>query len=117
MRFPFTAFVQSPHEGPESQVFIPAAGRTIVAGQDANTKGWERYMFDLSGQVALITGASRGIGAAAAWSLAKHGACVVLAARSSGDIERIAEEIRSSWQADLAAFREQRQPYLLYPDD
>ena len=28
-----------------------------------------------------------------------------------------AEEIRSSWQADLTAFREQRQPYLLYPED
>jgi len=53
-------------------------------------------MFDLSGQVALITGASRGIGEAAARSLATHGACVVLAARSSGDIERIAEDIRSS---------------------
>jgi len=56
----------------------------------------ERYMFDLSGQVALVTGASRGIGEAAARSLAKYGAKVVLAARSDTDIERIATEIRSS---------------------
>ncbi|WP_369802082.1 hypothetical protein [Microbulbifer sp. Q7] len=27
-----------------------------------------------------------------------------------------AEQIRASWQSDLAAFREQRQPYLLYPE-
>ncbi|WP_420811474.1 exo-beta-N-acetylmuramidase NamZ domain-containing protein [Microbulbifer mangrovi] len=27
-----------------------------------------------------------------------------------------AEKIRDSWQADLAAYREQRQPYLLYPE-
>ncbi len=51
-------------------------------------------MFDLSGQVALVTGASRGIGEAAARSLAKYGASVVLAARSGGDIERTAAEIR-----------------------
>ena len=50
-------------------------------------------MFDLSGQVALVTGASRGIGEAGARSLAKHGAKVVLAARSHGDIDRIASEI------------------------
>ncbi|WP_299809533.1 SDR family oxidoreductase [uncultured Roseibium sp.] len=50
-------------------------------------------MFDLSGQVALVTGASRGIGEAAARSLAKYGARVVLAARSGDDIDRIAREI------------------------
>ena len=53
-------------------------------------------MFDLSGQVALVTGASRGIGEAAARSLAKYGAKVVLAARSAGDIERIAAEINEA---------------------
>jgi len=52
-------------------------------------------MFDLSGRTALVTGASRGIGEAAARSLAKYGARVVLAARSGSDIERIAAEIRS----------------------
>eukprot|EP00903_Cladosiphon_okamuranus_P000918 g916.t1 len=53
-------------------------------------------MFDLSGQVALVTGASRGIGEAAARSLAKYGAKVVLAARTSTDIERIAAEINET---------------------
>lgn len=52
-------------------------------------------MIDLSGKTALITGASRGIGEAAARSLTKYGAAVVLAARSTDDIERIAGEIRA----------------------
>ena len=50
-------------------------------------------MADLTGKAAIITGASRGIGAAAARELAGRGVAVVLAARSSGDIDRIAREI------------------------
>lgn len=48
---------------------------------------------DLTNKTALITGASRGIGEAAARTLAAHGANVVLAARSTQNIERIATEI------------------------
>ena len=48
---------------------------------------------DLTNKTALITGASRGIGEATARHLAELGANVVLLARSSGDIERIASEI------------------------
>ncbi|MGP1397102.1 MAG: SDR family oxidoreductase [Inquilinaceae bacterium] len=47
----------------------------------------------LSGKTALVTGASRGIGAAAARKLADYGANVVLAARSAGAIETLAREI------------------------
>lgn len=49
--------------------------------------------FDLSGKTALITGASRGIGAAGARAFAEAGASVVLAARSGGEIEALAGEI------------------------
>ncbi|MBW3096164.1 SDR family oxidoreductase [Pseudohoeflea coraliihabitans] len=62
---------------------------------------------DLSGKVALVTGASRGIGEATARHLAACGASVVLAARSTGDIERIAAEIGDKAAAiacDVAAF-------------
>ena len=48
---------------------------------------------DLTNKTALITGASRGIGEAAARTLAAHGANVILAARSTQNIERIATEI------------------------
>ena len=56
-------------------------------------------MTDLTGKTALITGASRGIGAAAARAFASAGANVVLAARSSKDIDAIAGEIGSTARA------------------
>ncbi|MDA2935300.1 3-oxoacyl-[acyl-carrier-protein] reductase [Acidobacteria bacterium AH-259-D05] len=51
-------------------------------------------MHDFSDQVALVTGASRGIGRKVAEELASHGAAVILASRSEADIESAAEEIR-----------------------
>lgn len=47
----------------------------------------------LAGQIALVTGASRGIGAATAKTLAAQGAHVVLVARTSKDLEQVEEEI------------------------
>ena len=41
------------------------------------------------GQVALVTGASRGIGAATAIALAKEGAHVVITARTAKDLEAV----------------------------
>lgn len=51
---------------------------------------------DLSGRIALITGASRGIGAAVAKAYAKAGAHVVLLARTVGALEALDDEIRSA---------------------
>ncbi|MCO5119726.1 MAG: SDR family oxidoreductase [Burkholderiaceae bacterium] len=50
---------------------------------------------DLSGQTALVTGAGRGIGREIAIELGKHGADVILAARSVTEMKAVAEEIRS----------------------
>ena len=47
----------------------------------------------LSGQVALVTGASRGIGAATAAALARAGAHVVLTARNGKALEKVEEVI------------------------
>lgn len=56
----------------------------------------------LTGKVALITGASRGIGAAAARAFAAEGAAVVLAARGARAIEEIAEEVIATGGQALA---------------
>ncbi len=45
------------------------------------------------GQLALVTGASRGIGAATALALAKEGAHVVITARSADGLEKLEEQI------------------------
>ncbi len=52
--------------------------------------------FDLSGKSALVTGAGRGIGLAAAAVLAQHGAAVTLVARTRDEIEEAAAEIRAA---------------------
>ena len=60
--------------------------------------------FRLDGKRALITGAGRGIGAAAAAVFAQAGAAVTLCARSGDDVEARAEEIRrAGFQADAFA--------------
>ncbi|WP_300680352.1 SDR family oxidoreductase [Nocardioides sp.] len=50
--------------------------------------------FSLAGHVAVVTGAGRGIGAATAVALAEAGADVVLAARTRGQLDAVAEQIR-----------------------
>lgn len=50
-------------------------------------------LFDLTGRVALITGASRGIGAATARLLAEQGAHVVISSRKQEDLDKVAAEI------------------------
>ncbi len=53
-------------------------------------------MTDIAGKTVVVTGASRGIGEAAARAFADRGANVALLARSTREIERIAVEIGAS---------------------
>jgi 3-oxoacyl-[acyl-carrier protein] reductase len=53
-------------------------------------------MAGLEGRIALITGASQGIGRACAIELARGGATVALAARNQEKLDAVANEIRSS---------------------
>lgn len=57
--------------------------------------------FGLSGQVALITGGSKGIGAASAMTLAREGCKLALTARGKHDLERMAQAIRDETGADV----------------
>lgn len=50
----------------------------------------------LDGQIALVTGASRGIGAATARALAAAGAHVILTARTAGGLEEVEEAIHAA---------------------
>jgi 3-oxoacyl-[acyl-carrier protein] reductase len=52
--------------------------------------------YDLTGRVALITGAGTGIGAATARLMARHGADVVITSRTAEELEARAEEIRGT---------------------
>lgn len=50
----------------------------------------------LDGKIALVTGASRGIGAAAALSLGKRGAHVIITARKARDLEAVEDAIHEA---------------------
>jgi NAD(P)-dependent dehydrogenase (short-subunit alcohol dehydrogenase family) len=53
-------------------------------------------LFDLSGKVALVTGASRGIGEAIALAYAQAGAKVVLTSRKQADLDNVAQRIHEA---------------------
>ena len=55
------------------------------------------------GKLALVTGASRGIGAATAEALAREGAHVILTARTAADLEAVEERIHAAGGAATIA--------------
>jgi len=59
-------------------------------------------MFDLTGKVALVTGASSGMGRATALALAVQGAKVVVAARRMDKLESLVAEIKSHGKEAIA---------------
>lgn len=61
-----------------------------------------KMSFSLAGRVAIVTGASRGLGEAIALAYAQAGAAVALAARTGSALEALAERINASGGKALA---------------
>jgi 7-alpha-hydroxysteroid dehydrogenase len=57
--------------------------------------------FAIPGQVAIVTGAGRGLGAATAVALAEAGADVLISARTEAQLDRVAEQIRATGRRAL----------------
>jgi 3-oxoacyl-[acyl-carrier protein] reductase len=58
----------------------------------------------LKGKVAIVGGASKGLGRACAQALAEEGVNVAICSRSEAELERAAHEIRDSTGVDILAF-------------
>lgn len=62
----------------------------------------ETTLFDLTGKVALLTGASKGMGLAMAQALARHGATVVISSRKQDQLDAAAAAINEACGAQRA---------------
>jgi NAD(P)-dependent dehydrogenase (short-subunit alcohol dehydrogenase family) len=55
-----------------------------------------QQLFDLTGQVALVTGGSRGLGLQMAHALGEAGAKIMLSSRKAADLEQTAAELQAA---------------------
>jgi NAD(P)-dependent dehydrogenase (short-subunit alcohol dehydrogenase family) len=69
-----------------------------------------RQRFDLTGKVALLTGASKGIGEAMARGMAEFGATVVLSSRKQEAVEAVAQAFREDGLEAIAIAANTGQP-------
>jgi NAD(P)-dependent dehydrogenase (short-subunit alcohol dehydrogenase family) len=59
-------------------------------------------LFDLSGRVAIVTGAGRGLGRAIALGLGQHGADLAVVSRTPAEVESLAAELRQAGRKAVA---------------
>src|SRR5580765_301951 len=74
---------------------IVAMSRPILSAVPETSGGAQADRFRLDGRIALVTGASRGIGSAIATALVEQGAQVVLSSRKQADLDAEAERINA----------------------
>ncbi len=60
-----------------------------------------RMSIELKGKIAIVTGASRGIGKALASTVASMGANVVIAARQEGPLQETAQELKNKYKVEV----------------
>src|SRR5882724_5638253 len=76
---------------------------SYLSKQTSPTQASNPMDLHLRGKRVLITGASKGIGAAAAEAFAEEGCHLRLAARSGDQLKALAERLRSAHQIDAVA--------------
>ena len=73
-------------------------GSAILAGcfgEDEKTKAPKKDYFNLTGKVALVTGASSGLGKHFAKTLSNHGARIILAARREDKLVKLSKALNT----------------------
>jgi gluconate 5-dehydrogenase len=70
----------------------------------------DRGLFDLSGQVAIVTGTSRGLGQVFARALARHGADLVLTSRNRDSLAEFEAEIKTLGRRSVSFALDVRDP-------
>jgi len=94
---PRPSFKAKFHEGSGVPTGTEPKGYSDVAERDSSPKLPGIRLFDLTGRVALITGGTKGLGAAMAAGLASAGAAVAVCGRSTEEAQSVAQQLAADY--------------------